>query len=154
MSEIRLLAKKNSQDSLPRAEEPFMETISMNVVPFKTQTGGFYDFIAEGRGLLKDEGDYLTLEVQQQDVWFGVFKSAVQSIRIPVHEVVSIEFTKGWLGAYALCVPLVLQTTNIDLLSDLPAASQGRVRLKIARKDIEAAARFVQDLHDRHEHVM
>jgi hypothetical protein len=47
----------------------------------------------------------------------------------------------------------MLQTTNIELLSDLPAASQGRVRLKITRKDIEAAERFVEDFHDRHEHV-
>ena len=119
----------------------------------KLQTGGFYDFVAEGRGLLKDEGDYLTLEVQQQDVWFGIFKSAVQSIRIPVNEVVSLELSKGWLGAYSLCVPLVLQTTNVELLNELPAASQGRVRLKIARKDIEAAERFVEDFHDRHAHV-
>ena len=45
----------------------------------------------------------------------------------------------------------MLQTTNIQLLDDLPAASQGRVRLKIARKDIEAAERFVDDFHERHE---
>ena len=77
----------------------------MNVVPFKFQTRGFYDFVAEGRGLLKDEGDYLTLEFQQQDVWLGIFKSAVQSIRVPVNEVVSLELTNGWLGAYSLCAP-------------------------------------------------
>ncbi len=130
-----------------------METISMNVVPFKIQTGGFYDFIAEGRGLLKDEGDYLTLEVQQHDVWLEFFKSAVQSIRIPVDEVVSLELSKGWLGAYSLCVPLVLQTTKVELLNELPNASQGRVQLKIARKDIEAAERFVEDFHDRQEPV-
>ena len=130
-----------------------METISMNVVPFKVQSGGFYDFVAEGRGLLKDEGDYLTLEFQQQDVWIGYFKSAVQSIRIPVSVVVSLALSRGWLGTYSLCVPLVLQTTNTELLNNLPAASQGRVRLKIARKDIEAAERFVEDFHDRHERV-
>jgi hypothetical protein len=130
-----------------------METISMNVVPFKLHTGGFYDFLFEGRGLLKHEGDYLTLEFQQQDVWFGIIKSAVQSIRVPVNEVVSLELTKGWLGAYSLCAPLMLQTTNIQLLDDLPAASQGRVQLKIARKDVEAAERFVEDFHDRHENL-
>jgi hypothetical protein len=130
-----------------------METISMNVVPFKFQTGGFYDFVAEGRGLLKDEGDYLTLEFQQQDLWIGVFKSAVQSIRIPVNEVVSLELGKGWLGAYSLCVPLVLQTTNIERLDNLPPSSQGRVQLKIARKDIEAAERFVDEFHDRHANM-
>jgi hypothetical protein len=130
-----------------------METISMNVVPFKFQTGGFYDFVAEGRGLLKDEGNFLTLEFQHQDLWIGYFKSAVQSIRIPVNEVVSIELGKGWLGEYSLCAPLKLQTTNIELLDDLPAASQGRVQLKIARKDIEAAERFVGEFHDRHENV-
>ena len=130
-----------------------METISMNVVPFKIATGGFYDFVAEGRGPLKDEGDYLTLEVQQHDFWIGIFKSAVQSIRIPVDEVVSIELSKGWLGSYSLCVPLVLQTTKVELLNELPNASQGLVRLKIARKDIEAAKLFVEDFHDRQAHV-
>ena len=64
-----------------------METISMNVVPFKFHSGGFYDLVFEGRGLLKDEGDYLTLEFQQQDLWFGIIKSAIQSIRVPVNEV-------------------------------------------------------------------
>lgn len=128
-----------------------METISMNVAPFKFHFGGIYDFVSEGLGLLKDEGDYLTLEFQQQDVWFKIFKSAVQSIRVPVNEVVSLELTNGWLGPYALCVPLTLQTTNVQLLDDLPAASQGRVQLKIARKDMEAAERFVEDFHDRHK---
>jgi hypothetical protein len=137
----------------PAGRIALMETISMNVVPFTFQTGGFSDFVYEGRGLLKDEGDYLTLEFQQQDVWFGAFKSAVQSIRVPVNEIVSLELTKGWLGAYSLCAPLMLQTTNMQLLDDLPAASQGRVRLKIARKDIEAAERFVEDFHDRHENL-
>jgi len=131
-----------------------METISMNVVPFKTETGGFYDFFAEGRGLLKDEGDCLTLEVQQQDVWFGVLKSAVQSIRVPVDDVVSLDLTNGWLGTNWLGAGLVLQTSNVELLGELPAATQGRLRLKIARKDIEAAELFVEDFHNRHANVV
>jgi hypothetical protein len=130
-----------------------METISMNVVPFKFKTGRFYDFVAEGRGLLKDEGEYLTLEFQQQDVWLGIFKSAVEWIRVPVNEVVSLELTKGWLSDYSLSAPLILQTTNLQLLDDMPAASQGRVQLKIARKDMEAAERFVEDFHSRHENL-
>jgi len=125
----------------------------MNILPFKVHTGGFYDFVAEGQGLLKDEGECLTLEFQQQDVWFGFFKSAVQSIRVPVNEIVSLELTAGWLGAYSLCAPLILQTTNLQLLDDLPAANQGRVKLKIARKDMEAAERFVEDFHDRLENL-
>ena len=48
---------------------------------------------------------------------------------------------------------LMLQTTNLQLLDDLPAASQGRVQLKIVRKDMEAAERFVEDFHDRHENL-
>jgi hypothetical protein len=125
----------------------------MNILPFRIQSGGFFDLIAEGRGLLKDEGDYLTLEFQQQDVWLGIFKSAVQSIRIPVNEVASLELAKGWLGDYSLCAPLVLQTTNVQLLSDLPEASQGRVRLKIARKDFEAAEHFVEDFYGSRQRV-
>src|SRR4051812_44306309 len=124
-----------------------MGTISMNVLPFTIQCEGLYALIVECRGLLKDEGDHLTLETQQQDVWFKVFKSAVQSIHIPISEVVSLDLTEGWF-----CNKLVLQTTNIELLNELPEASQGRVRLKIARKDIEAAKQFVEDFH-RDAHV-
>jgi hypothetical protein len=125
-----------------------MDTTTMNVVPFTIASDGLYSFIAECRGLLKGEGDHLTLETQQQDVWFKVFKSAVQSIRIPIREVVSIDLSEGWF-----CSKLMLQTSNVELLSELPEASQGRVRLKIARKDTEAAKRFVNDLQDRVAHV-
>jgi hypothetical protein len=45
----------------------------------------------------------------------------------------------------------MLQTMNVQLLDDLPAASQGRVKLKIARKDMEAAERFVEDFRYQHE---
>src|SRR5689334_12025579 len=125
-----------------------MGTICMNVVPFTIQSNGFYAFIAECRGLLKDEGDYLTLEAQQQDVWFRIFKSAVQSIHIPIGEVVSLDLTQRWF-----CNKLVLQTSNVELLSELPEASQGRVELKIARRDVEAAKRFVEEFHERREPV-
>jgi hypothetical protein len=125
-----------------------MATITMNVLPFTIECEGLYAFVAECRGLLKDEGDYLTLETQQQDVWFKVFKSAVQSIRIPIGEVVSLDLIESWFSN-----KLVLQTTNVALLSELPETSQGRVRLKIARKDIEAAKLFVEDFHDRQARV-
>jgi hypothetical protein len=125
-----------------------MDTISMNVLPFTIQCEGFYALVAECRGLLKDEGDRLTLETQQQDVWFKVFKSAVQSIHIPISEVVSLDLTDR-----LFCNNLVLQTTNVELLNELPAASQGRVRFKIARKDIEMAKLFVEDFHDRLAHL-
>ena len=125
-----------------------MGTVSMNVLPFTIACEGLYAFVAECRGLLKHEGDHLTLETQQLDVWFKVFKSSVQSIRIPVRDVVSLDLKESWF-----CNKLLLQTTNTELLSDLPEATQGRVQLKIARKDLEAAKVFVEDFHDRHAYV-
>jgi hypothetical protein len=123
----------------------------MNVVPFTIE--GLFAGLGECSGLIKDEGQELTIEVQLQDAIAGILKSAVEKIRIPIQQVVSLTLTKGWLGTNWLGVKLELQTTNVELLSNLPGASQGRVQMKIARKDIEAAERFVDEFHDRPEHV-
>ena len=120
----------------------------MNVVPFSISD--VFGGLGEGRGLLKDEGHHLTLELQLQDAIVGVLKSPVQKIYIPIGDVVSLTLTKGLLG---IGVKLVLQTSNVDLFSDLPGASQGRVQLGIARRDIDDAEQFLADFHDAPRHV-
>jgi len=119
---------------------------TMYVVPFSLND--LYAGLGECRGLLKREGDELHFEIQVQDAIAGILKSAVSEIRIPVAEVVSLELTEGWLGTSWLGVKLVLQTSNVERLSEMPGASQGRVQLKIARKDIEAAQAFIRKFYD------
>ncbi len=123
----------------------------MNVVPFSISN--VYAGFGECRGLLKDEGQHLTLELQMQDAIAGILKSPVQKIYIPIGDVVSLTLTKGWLGNGWLGVKLVLQTSNVGLFGDLPGTSQGRVQLGISRRDIHDAEQFVADFHNSPEHA-
>lgn len=117
----------------------------MNVVPFHSDD--MYGGLARCNGLLKDVGDALILEIQVQDNIVGVIKSAVQEIRIPIGDVVSLDMKTGWLGSN-LGVKLVLQTNRVELLDAIPTASQGRAELSIARKDVPCAEQFMKSFHD------
>lgn len=107
-----------------------------------------YAGLGECHGLLKDEGEHLTLEFQVRDSLAGVLKSKVRQVQIPLDEVVSLTLTKGWLGTSWLGVKVVIQTSRLEAVKDVPGASQGRVDLGIARKDVEAAEMFVAHFYD------
>ena len=107
-----------------------------------------YAGLGECHGLLRDDDDHLTLEFQVQDSLAGVLKSKVRHVQIPLDQVVSLTLTKGWLGTSWLGVKVVIQTSRLETLQDVPGASQGRVELSIARKDIEAAEMFVAHFYD------
>jgi hypothetical protein len=118
----------------------------MNMVPFTI--GDLYGGLGECHGLLRDEGEHVCLEFQTQDSLAGVIKSRVQEVRAPVKDLVSVTLTKGWLGTTWLGVTIVIQAARLETLKDVPGVMQGRVELSIARKDRDAAERFVADLHE------
>lgn len=70
-------------------------------------------------------------------------------MRIPLRDLVSVTLTKGWLGSTWLGVKTVLQAARMDVFQDLPGASQGRIELSVARKDRDAAEKFVTNLHEQ-----
>ena len=116
----------------------------MNAVPFSLEV---YGGLGECNGLLMDEENLLSLEFQTQDAVAGVLKSDIKHVEIPLDDLVSIGLTKGWLGTNWLGVKLVIQTTNLDTLKDVPGMSQGRIELSIARKDVEAVEHFLEDFY-------
>ncbi len=118
----------------------------MNMVPFTINE--LYGGLGECHGLLRDEGENLCFEFQTQDSLAGLIKSRVREVRIPVKELVSVTLTKGWLGTSWMGVTIVIQATKLDTLKDIPRSSQGRVELSIARKDRDAAEKFVANLHE------
>jgi hypothetical protein len=117
----------------------------MNTVPFKLSNvfGGFGD----GDGLIRNEGAELCLEYQVKDGLIGAIKSDVKRVQIPFDELVSVTLTKGWLGTKWLGIKLIVQVSHMELLEDVPGASQGRIELSISGKDYDAAEDFVQHLH-------
>jgi hypothetical protein len=118
----------------------------MIMVPFTIDD--LYGGLGECHGLLRDEGETLCFEFQTQDSLAGLIKSRVREVRVPVKELVSVTLTKGWLGTTWLGVTIVIQAAKLESLKDVPRSSQGRVELSIARKDREAAEKFVANLHE------
>jgi hypothetical protein len=120
----------------------------MNVVPFRVSNvlGG----LAHCEGLMRDELDHIRLEFQTKDSVVGVLSSKVTHVRIPLEDLVSVDMTNGYLGT-DWGVKLVLEVAQMEALQDVPGMSQGRVKLEIARKDLQAAETFVEELHRRQE---
>jgi hypothetical protein len=119
----------------------------MNAVPFTV--GHLYAGFGQCDGLLRDEGDQLALEFQIKDALAGILKTGVRQARFPLKDLVSVTLTKGWLGNTWLGVTINLQAARMETFQDVPGATQGRLELHVARKDIAAAERFVSGLHEQ-----
>lgn len=112
----------------------------MNAIPFTIDN--VYSGFAECSGLLRDEGSALCLEFETVDGLFHFFRSGVKQVRIPATEIVSVTADKGWVSG-----SIVIQTSRLESVKAVPNMQQGRIVLKIARKDRAAAEKFVDSLH-------
>lgn len=117
----------------------------MNTVPFTLDN--LWAGIGKGEGLLRDEGTHLCLEYQLKDNLLGILKGGFRQVRVPLQDLVSVKLTKGWFGQKWAGVTIVIQAARMDVLQELPGASQGRIELGIAAKDHAAAEKLVADLH-------
>jgi hypothetical protein len=114
----------------------------MNAVP--VWLGYQYGGLAECKGLLRDEGDHLVLEHQSKEAFVGdMLRSNVRVARIPRDILSSVTLRKTWLG---LKTELVIQTTRLEPVADVPWMSQGRLVLGVAKTDRPAAEKLVADL--------
>jgi len=112
----------------------------MNAVP--VCLGYPYGGLAEYHGMFRDEGDHLVLEYQSKDAVIGVLKSDIREVRIPRDLLASLTFRKSWLG---LKMELVVQTTRMEPVADVPGMTPGRLVLRVARTDWAAAEKLVAD---------
>jgi len=114
----------------------------MNVVA--VSLGSQYGGLAEGDGMLRDEGDHLVLEYQIKEALFGgVLKSHVREARIPRDTISSVILRRTWLG---LKTELVIQTTRMTPVAEIPGMSRGQLILGVEAKDRLAAEKLVSDL--------
>jgi hypothetical protein len=114
----------------------------MNAVP--VWVGYQYGGLAECAGLLRDEGDSLVLEYQIKESFIGdLLRSKVREARIPRETLSSVTLRKTWLG---LKTELVIQTTRMEPVADVPGMSQGKLVLVVAETDRPAAERLIADL--------
>lgn len=98
--------------------------------------------IANCEGLLSFDGEQFLLEYRLIDGILGVLKSGVKQVNIPLADLASVELVRGWLGRHKI----VMQSTTMKAVQEVPGMSQGRVELIVARSDREAARKLVDGL--------
>jgi hypothetical protein len=89
---------------------------------------------ARATGLVRLEGMSLLVEYELKDRVFGLIRSELKEVRLPLRDVESIAVERGWWGDV-----LVLRVSTLRAARTLPGQDKGTVRLDVARKDRAAA---------------
>jgi hypothetical protein len=105
-------------------------------VPFTIQN--VFQGFAETEGILSVDGGDLKLEFQTSDNVFGLLKSGVREVRLPLAKIEEIAFRKGWLG-----FSLVIRVAEMRGASEVPNFRQGEILLSIAKRNSQAASDLV-----------
>jgi hypothetical protein len=113
----------------------------MKTLPFTIPH--LYCGLGDCHGLLRDDGLHLCLEYQVQDNVFGALRTGPKVVRIPIKELQSVELRKGWFST-----TLVLQSSSLHAVHQVPGNRQGKVELRIDRKDRPLAEEIVAGLHE------
>jgi hypothetical protein len=103
-----------------------------------------YHGFAEAKGLVRSNPAGLVLEYEVKDAMFGLVKSDVKSLHIPLEELAEVHLTKGWFRTH-----LTLRAKRLQTLADLPGSNSAEITLKLARKDRSLAEQLVSFLNLR-----
>ena len=88
-----------------------------------------YQGLADAEGVLRISSDALSLEYQVKDNLLGVVKSGVRTAVIPFDRIDEVDFRSN-----VLRTRLKIRVDSMQIVGDVPGATQGRVELKIARR--------------------
>jgi hypothetical protein len=110
----------------------------MNAIPFTIDAA--FGVFGECTGLLRDDGSHLSLEFESWLFW--CFNTGIRKVAIPTSEVAEVIFAKHLFSA-----SIVIQSSRLETVRDVPGANQGRIELKIERKHRDAAEKFVAGLY-------
>ncbi len=115
-------------------------------IPFKTESG-----LSQIDGMSKFSSAGIVLEFESK--LFGLIKSGVKEIRLPLAEILDVKFRKGFFRFFA---KIEIRLKNFALLSELPS-KDGKISLKLVRDDFERArdvvAKMQKDLTDHRENL-
>ena len=111
-----------------------------NIVPFKIDDEhGF----SESIGLAKFSAAGIVLEFEKEIL--GMVKAGgVREARIPLTDILDLQFSKGFLGFFR---KIVIRFKNLGAIAGLPSKN-GRLKMKVARADHAAAERAVEELQN------
>ncbi len=100
-----------------------------------TTLEGIYDYV----GILRLEGEQLTLQYRGQEAFFGSSPMGTKEVVLNLDQIDSIQFTRGvrWHKVYV--TPL-----DLNCVTGLPGFERGRIQILIARADREAAETIIR----------
>ncbi|MCU0238063.1 MAG: hypothetical protein MUC29_01365 [Pyrinomonadaceae bacterium] len=112
--------------------------MSFTSIPFKIEGmhGGFSQ--VDGIGKFSSVGIVLEFEAKI----FGIMKTGVQEVRLPLAEILDIKFKKGFFKYGA---KIEIRLKSFAKLSELPN-KDGKIQLKIPRDDHAKANETVQEM--------
>ena len=111
----------------------------MTTIPFFISD--IWQGLVKGHGLVHLQGNVLRLEIQLVDSLTGLIKIKHLVHEAPLSDVASVSMRSYLGGLYNV---LSVQGTRMDVFAGFPRARGGRCRLRIARRDRQGCAAFVE----------
>ena len=96
---------------------------------------------ASNSGLLRLEGESLVLDFETRDELLNMLKSGVKRLALPLKEIETCRWVPGWFGG-----KIELSLRDMRLLEGIAGASQGRLKLTVARRDRDLAFGLVTNI--------
>lgn len=86
------------------------------------------------KGLFHIKERKIVLEFDERDGFVGFMKSDIKEIEVPFSEIDSISGTKKWFS-----YRIEIVASSMKTFQDIPGAEQGKLTLKVHRKDRKLA---------------
>ncbi|MGE3802090.1 MAG: hypothetical protein AB7H80_13805 [Candidatus Kapaibacterium sp.] len=101
-----------------------------------------YGGLAETDGIARFDGQHLTLEFQVRDAVFGVVKSEVKEILLPVEEIASVHYKRGRFSGR-------LSIRSHKIVQEIPVQKGGEFILSFKRRHRDEGEEFASILQLR-----
>lgn len=129
----------SSSSSVETGSSPSFTTRKMHI------SGWGFIYIYSGthieKGVLRIDGDSLLVEYRRVDSIFGVLKSKVIEVRIPLDELVSVELDRSyWVSK------LTLRAKSLKTFEDVPGESDGYLKLTFTPRARVAVVNLARDI--------
>jgi hypothetical protein len=109
-------------------------------LPFKIDD--LYEGFAESEGILSFDKDSLKIEFSTKDSLFGIIKSDLKKVNIPLNSISTIRYKKGFFGD-----KLYIVTNSLAIAQQLPGSEANEVELGIKKKNRQDAQVFASKIN-------
>ncbi len=104
-------------------------------IPFEIKDQ--YSGLAKSSGILKFDNGCLVCEFRTKDTILGILKSSIKEIRIPVQDLLSVEYKKKMFGD-----KIFIRTKSMEYISYFPGLDSNEICLKINKQSRDFAQRL------------